>query len=526
MNGMAGTAIVRTVRTATAPALCGLLAGAAGLSVAHLLAQLTNANSSPVVAVGGAVIDATPTPLKEFAIRTFGTHDKLVLMSGIVSVLAILTMAIGILAKRQFRYGVLAVALLGVVAVAAALSRPTARGSYAIPTIVGLLVAVGLLWLLQRPLRHASSDQVQAPPETRTIFVEGSRRQFLITGLGVTAATAASLATGTAVAKSKSVESARRLVRLPKPSQPAPALPAGVNLDIAGISPFVTPNGDFYRVDTALVVPRVTPNSWRLKIEGMVDKPFTLSYNDILNMPLIERDITLTCVSNEVGGPYAGNARWLGVPLRALMDRAGVDPAADQLFCTSSDGFTTSTPIKLALDGRDAMVAIGMNGEPLPTQHGFPARLVVPGLYGFVSACKWLTSIKVTQYGQKRAYWTQRGWDIDAPILTQTRIDVPAGFATVKAGTVAIAGVCWAQHRGIRKVEVSIDGGEWQPATLASTPSIDTWRQWWFKWDATTGRHQIRARSTDATGQVQIDRRQSVFPRGATGIQEAIVNVS
>jgi DMSO/TMAO reductase YedYZ molybdopterin-dependent catalytic subunit len=209
-----------------------------------------------------------------------------------------------------------------------------------------------------------------------------------------------------------------------------------------------------------------------------------------------------------------------------LVDRAGVHGEADQFLSTSVDGFTTSTPIKVALDGRDAMIAVGMNGEPLPTQHGFPARLVVPGLYGYVSACKWITSIKATTYAQKKAYWTQRGWDINGPILTQTRIDVPSSLAAVSPGTVAVAGVCWAQHRGIERVEVSIDGGEWKPAALAATPGIDTWRQWWYRWDAKAGRHQIRARSTDATGAVQTDQRQSPFPRGATGIHEVIVNVS
>jgi DMSO/TMAO reductase YedYZ molybdopterin-dependent catalytic subunit len=346
-----------------------------------------------------------------------------------------------------------------------------------------------------------------------------------MTSLGVGAATAVALGAGTLVSEAKSTASARSKIRLPAPSARAKPLPAGTDLAIRGLSSFTTPNGDFYRVDTALVLPQINPESWHLKIDGMVHRPITLSYQDLLAMPLVERDITLTCVSNEVGGPYAGNARWLGVPLGALMDRAGVGSGADQLFCTATDGFTTSTPLSIALDGRDAMVAVGMNGVPLPVAHGFPARLIVPGLYGYVSACKWLRSIAVTTYASKKAYWTRRGWDINGPILTETRIDVPQSFATVAPGPVAVAGVAWAQHRGIDAVEVSADGGAWKPATLASTPGVDTWRQWWYRWDATPGSHQLRARATDGDGAVQTDRRQALFPRGATGIQEVVVNV-
>lgn len=525
---MSSPLLIRIARRSL-PALSGLLAGAAGLSTAHLIAQFFDPNSSPVFAVGGAAIDATPTPLKEFAIRQFGTNDKHVLLAGIVVVLAALTMAVGVLAARRFELGVAAVVALGAVAVTAALNRPTATAAYAVPTAIGLVIAVGLLRLLLLPLmtaRRAPSDPAPAAdPTHRTILVEGSRRQFLVTGVGVGAATVVALGAGQAVAGARSTESARRRITLPGAAHRAQPLPAGLNPAIRGLTPFVTPNSSFYRVDTALSVPQLDPNSWRLKIEGMVDHPFSLSYSDILDMPLTERDITLTCVSNEVGGSYAGTARWLGVPLTTLMARAGLNPAAEQLFATASDGFTTSTPVKLALDGRDAMLVIGMNGEPLPTQHGFPARLIVPGLYGFVSACKWVTSIKATTYAADKSYWTKRKWATDAPIYTETRIDVPQSLATVPAGPVAVAGVAWAQRRGITKVEVSVDGGDWKPATLAPAAGVDTWRQWWFRWDATTGSHQLRARATDATGAVQTAARQSTFPRGATGIQEVVVTV-
>ena len=529
---MAAPKLLSALRSAVLPALSGLLAGAAGLALAQLIAQFVDTNSSPVIAVGGAAIDATPTPLKEFAIRNFGTNDKHVLLGGIVVVLALFTMAIGAVAARRFFAGVTLVVLLGIVAVVAELRRPNATVAFPVPTIIGLAASVGLLWLLlrARPQRSAArtvlttnSVPVRQAPSSR---VHGSRREFLFTSVGVGATAAVALSAGNRISASNSSSAARSKVKLPSPADPAKPLPAGVDLAIPGLSPFVTSNKAFYRVDTALVTPQVNPDHWKLRVDGMVGTPFTLTYQDLLSMPMIERDITLTCVSNEVGGPYVSTARWLGVPLKALMDKAGLDPAADQLFSTSTDGFTTSTPTAVALDGRDAMIAVGMNGEPLPLAHGFPARMIVPGLYGYVSGCKWLTAITATTYARKKAYWTQRNWDVNGPIYTETRIDVPVSLSAVKAGSVAVAGVAWAQHRGVDMVEVSIDGGAWKPATLATTPGIDTWRQWWFRWDATPGSHQLRARATDGTGHIQTDKRQGTFPRGATGIQETVVIVS
>jgi DMSO/TMAO reductase YedYZ molybdopterin-dependent catalytic subunit len=533
---MSVTALLRSVRRAWLPALSGLLAGAAGLSLAQLIAQFIEPNSSPVIAVGGGAIDATPTPLKEYAVRNFGTNDKLVLLTGILAVLALLTMAIGIAAARRFIAGIVPVVALGVVAVTAELRRPNATAAYPIPTLIGLACTLGVLYLLIRFRPHsaepapqsssADAAPVSGAPDGPGGITLGSRRRFLITGAGVAAAASVALATSNLVTSSKSAAAARKKIRLPKAADPASPLPEDVDLKVPGLSSFVTPNAKFYRVDTALSTPQVNPVTWKLKINGMVDKPVTLSYDEILSMPLLERDITITCVSNEIGGPYVGTARWLGIPLKTLMDRAGVNPGADQLFATAADGFTTSTPTKIALDGRDAMVAVGMNGEPLPIAHGFPARMIVPGLYGYVSGCKWLTSITAATYAGKKAYWTQRKWDINGPIYTESRIDVPASFAQVKAGIVPIAGVAWAQHRGVDKVEISIDGGAWQSTTLAATPGVDTWRQWWFKWEAKPGSHQIRVRATDSSGEPQTDRRQGTFPRGATGIQEALVTVS
>jgi DMSO/TMAO reductase YedYZ molybdopterin-dependent catalytic subunit len=512
------------VRDGVARSVTGLLAAVAGLSTAHLIAQFFAPNSSPVIAVGGAAIDAAPTPLKEWAIREFGTNDKLILLSGIAFVLALLAIAIGVLACRNFRIGAAAMTVLGVVAGTAALNRPTADASYAIPSVVGLLVALAVLWRLARP--PGATSMTASHGRARRVRVEGSRREFLITGVGVGAVSAIAFAAGTQVARSKSIQAARRAVRLPQAADVGPTQPPGADPAIPGLTSFVTSNRDFYRVDTALIVPQVNPSSWQLTVEGMVSNPFSVSYSELLAMRMIERDITLTCVSNEVGGQYAGNARWLGVPLKAFLARANVDPAADQLLCRSTDGFTSSVSRALALDGRDAMIAVGMNGEPLPSQHGFPARLVIPGLYGYVSACKWLTSIKATTFADHEAYWTQRGWAAQAPILTSTRIDVPREGRAVSAGRVAIAGVAWAQHRGIAKVEVQIDDGPWQQANLAPTPSIDTWRQWWLAWEATEGHHQIRARATDRAGELQTADEAPPFPSGATGWDQRTISVN
>jgi DMSO/TMAO reductase YedYZ molybdopterin-dependent catalytic subunit len=309
---------------------------------------------------------------------------------------------------------------------------------------------------------------------------------------------------------------ARRALGLPAPMSPAPALPAGVQVE--GVSPFTTPLDKFYRVDISLVTPRIDASTWSLRIDGMVDNPVTLSYDELLALPLIERDITLTCVSNEVGGPYVSTGRWLGVPFAEIIRRVRVRPGVDQVFSYSSDsGFTCSTPYAAVSDGRDAMVVVGLNGEVLPDPRGFPARMLVPGLFGFVSATKWLERIEFTTYAERTAYWTERDWATDAPILTQSRIEVPKSLATLPKDRPVIAGVAWAQHRGIAKVEIRIDEGEWQEASLAADGGIDLWRQWSFRYDGPAGLHSAQVRATDLTGATQPEQRTKVFPRGATG---------
>jgi DMSO/TMAO reductase YedYZ molybdopterin-dependent catalytic subunit len=316
-------------------------------------------------------------------------------------------------------------------------------------------------------------------------------------------------------------------VVLPRPARAAPRVPAAADLGIDGLSPFVTPNGDFYRIDVNLIVPQVTAEGWTLTIKGLVDAEVELTYGELLAMPLVEEDITLACVSNEVGGRLVGNARWLGTPLLPLLERAGIDGNADQIVARAVDGFTVGFPVESLRDGRAALLAVGMNGEPLPIRHGFPARLVVAGLYGYVSATKWLSEIELTRFDAFDPYWIQRGWAVEAPIKTQARIDTPRGLAKVSGSTIPVAGVAWAQTRGIAKVEVRIDDGEWNECELSEEVSANTWRQWLYRWEgAAPGRHQLTVRATDATGEIQPEQRVPPFPDGATGWHSIAVNVT
>ncbi len=351
------------------------------------------------------------------------------------------------------------------------------------------------------------------------------RRHFLVVS-GAAAGTAAAAGLGgRLLAERFSVTAARASLRLPRAAAPALPLPAGADLHIPGLAPFITPNGAFYRVDTAIVLPQVAPASWQLRIHGMVSRQISVSFAELIRRPLLEDYITLCCVSNPVAGPYIGTALWLGASLASLLRQAGIRGGADQLLCTSADGFTSGVPVQAVMDGRDALLAVAMNDAALPVAHGFPVRMVVPGLYGYVSACKWITGIEVTTYAAATAYWAQRGWDAQAPVKTESRIDVPGG-SPVPAGPVTVAGVAWAQHKGIDAVEVRIDRGAWQQARLAAVPGIDTWRQWVADWDAVPGRHLIQARATDRTGYTQTPAQAPPEPNGATGYPAVTVTVS
>ncbi|MFE3413157.1 sulfite oxidase [Streptomyces mirabilis] len=520
-------------------ALSGALAGFAALAVAELVAAAVRPQSSPVIAVGGASIDATPASVKDWAIRHFGTDDKLVLQLGILAVLAVLALVLGALAVRFRRVGAAGVLLFGVIGAAAAVSRPDSSSfTDALPSVTGAVAGALLLYVLvgrlTAPARvKAAQSGTGSEEATGSACAGWDRRGFVLAAASAAAASAAVGAVGRSLNAShgKDAIASRNNVVLPNPGSPAQPVPKRAGLRIDGISSFITPNKDFYRVDTALVVPKVDATAWRLRIHGKgVRRPASYSFDDLLQRELIERDITLTCVSNEVGGPYVGNARWTGVRLADLLAECGVKPPseggrADQLVSRSVDGMTIGSPVEDLMDGRDAMLALGMNGEPLPFAHGFPVRMVVPGLYGFVSACKWIEDIELTTFDSYDPYWVKRGWARKAPIKTESRIDTPKPFARPKAGTVMVAGVAWAQHRGIGKVEVRIDDGPWQEADLAAEDTRDTWRQWSFPWKATKGGHTLTVRATDRTGTVQTDQRARTIPDGASGWHSVVVTV-
>ncbi|MDX5573693.1 MULTISPECIES: molybdopterin-dependent oxidoreductase [unclassified Streptomyces] len=537
---------VRITRTAltrgTLAALSGLLAGFASLAFAELVSAAVRPEASPVTAVGGAAIDRTPAGVKDWAIRTFGEDDKLVLQLGIVATLALLALAVGLLALRHRRTGAAAVLLFGVVGTAAAVSRPDSTGlADGLPSLLGAVVGAVLLYVLTGrltvPHRTAGQDeqreQDNGQDNEQADEAGWDRRGFLVAATAAAAASTAAGAIGRTLngRSSRDAVASRASVKLPAPASPAKPTPAGARLRIPGISPFTTPNDTFYRVDTALVVPKVDANSWRLRIHGKgVRQDLELTYQDLLNRPLIEREITLTCVSNEVGGPYVGHARWIGVRLADLLKEAGVKPPsrggpADQIVARSVDGMTLGTPVEDVMDGRDAMLAVGMNGEPLPFVHGFPVRMLVPGLYGYVSACKWIEDIELTTFDAYDPYWVKREWARKAPIKTQSRIDTPKPFGRPEAGTVMVAGVAWAQHRGIEKVEIRVDEGPWRPAQLAEQDTVDTWRQWSYPWQATPGGHTLTVRATDRTGEVQTERRTKTVPDGASGRHSVVVTV-
>ena len=502
-------ALHRTVRPFTA----GILAALAGTAAGHLVAALLVPASSPVLAVGTAVINLTPTPVKVWAVRELGSADKPVLIGSVLAGTLLLAGVAGVLASRRFAVG--AILLLGLVAAAGAcaLVQPAAGAVDAVPALVTALVGLGVLSYLLR-------DNVSrvASPDRAT-----SRRGFLV-GAGVVAGAAVVLAgTGQWIIRTRNRISD---LALPTPARRLPALPPGLEEKYDGISTFVTPRTDFYRVDTNLTVPVVDADSWSLTVDGDVSRTVQLSFDELTRMDVVERDITMTCVSNEVGGNLVGSARWLGVPLKDVLDRAGIGSGADQVLSTAVDGFTISTPLEAVLDGRSALVAFGMNGEPLPREHGFPVRLVTAGLYGFVGSTKWLERLTLTTYAAREAYWTKRKWATDAPIKLSSRVDTPRPLSTVEPGRRAIGGVAWAQPDGVAKVEVRLDGGEWREARLGPSAGAEYWRQWYLPWDATPGSHQVAVRATNRSGETQVADRATPFPAGSSGIQEVVVNVA
>ncbi|GAA4997706.1 sulfite oxidase [Yinghuangia aomiensis] len=515
----------RLLRTHGAAALNGLVAGGLAVAAAEFTAAFVRREAAPLVTVGQSVIDRTPRGLKEWAIRQFGTDDKLVLRIGVGVLLAVFAAVIGVVARRWLWAGLLGVGILGVVTVAAALSRPAEKDTDVVPALVGAAVGAVALVMLTRPgvvfgrrteTAPADGESEAAATPTVPVVATGPRRRTLVggaIGAGVVLAGVGRWLQDVRFDVSKS----RSRVVLPPPAAPAPKPPASTELGIPDLSTHITPNRDFYRIDTALVVPEIRAEDWKLRIHGKVDREIEIDFAQLTARPTIERDITLCCVSNDVGGPYIGTARWQGIPLADLLREAGVHPDADQLVSRSSDGMTIGTPTAVVMDGRDAMLAVGMNGEPLPIVHGFPVRMVVPGLYGYVSACKWIVEIEATTFADYDAYWVPRGWAAQGPVKTESRIDTPRNMAKVPRGRIPVAGVAWAQHKGIAAVEVQIDDEPWQQAELAAEDTVDTWRQFVWYWDAKPGPHRIRIRATDKTGYVQTDEEVGVGPDGATG---------
>ncbi|GAB2594460.1 molybdopterin-dependent oxidoreductase [Microlunatus antarcticus] len=500
-------------------AASGVVAAGVAVGVGHLVASFVNPTASPVIAVGSALIDAAPTPAKTFAVRLLGNYDKPVLIGAVGVALLVFAAVLGLVAWSHRRVALVGIALLGVVGAGTAVYRGDLLD--AVPSLVaGAAGVAALLLLVARSARSAPTSataSTTATTTTGTTTGTGGRRGFLA-ALGLTALVAA-LAGGGGVVVGR-VRSAGALARrgtgLPAPTSPAPPLPAGAQ--IPGMTPFTTPVDSFYRVDISLVTPQIDASSWSLTIDGMVDSPLTLTYDELLAMPLIERDITLTCVSNEVGGSYVSSGRWLGVPFSAILEKVGVQAGADQVYSYSLDsGYTASTPLQAVSDGRDAMIAVGLDGQPLADARGYPARMIVPGLFGFVANTKWLERIEFTTYAKRTAYWTERKWATDGPILTQSRIDLPKSLSTIPKDKPVIAGVAWAQHRGITKVEVKIDDGPWQEADLAVDAGLDLWRQWSLPFTGDAGLHSATVRATDATGETQPEARTKVFPDGARG---------
>lgn len=491
--------------------LAGVVAVAVALAVTELIVGIIGRGQSVIVSIGNWVIGISPEPLVKWAIRTFGTNDKLVLVVSILATVFILGALVGIVATRRTVLAAAAFVGPGILGWVIVTTDPVADLPSA-AVAVGLGVFAGLAALVVLARRRAAA------------ITDDSRRSFL-TAVGVTAAFAGVAGlVGRGLVNGIASASERDEISLPTLPETPVVIPAGAQVE--GAVPVITPNADFYLIDTALRPPPINLATWKLTIKGMVDQEVTLTYDDLSALATTERIVTLSCVSNSVGGPLVGTAKWLGVPLRDVLDMAGVQEGATQIVGRAVDDFTVGFPTDAAYDGRDALIAIGMNDEPLPVDHGYPARLVVAGLYGYVSATKWLSEIELTTWEGFDAYWIPRNWAKEGPIKTQSRIDSPRPNANLEAGSRRIAGVAWAPNTGIAAVEISIDDGEWQSAELGEPLSNNAWRQWYVDWDAPIGRHSIAVRATDNSGYTQTAELKSPQPDGATGQHTIAVNVA
>ncbi|HEX3792669.1 MAG TPA: molybdopterin-dependent oxidoreductase [Pseudonocardiaceae bacterium] len=506
-----------------AAALVGVLGIAAALAIGQLVAAPFGSGASPYLAVGDVFVNHVSAPLKEFAVRNFGTDDKKVLLGSMGAVLLIFGAVAGLVSRRRPQPGMVFATVLGVIGVVAVLARPDVSGFGVIAPVASLLGGVAVFaWLHRRAM-----DWLHTSPSAGALVYATSRRRFLSGSAGIAIGAGIAGYGGNLLVERTSAAQSRAAVGPLTASVRAPAIPAGADFASTGTPSYLTDNGDFYRIDTELTVPQVTTQDWSLRIHGMVDRELNFSYPDIHNRPLVEQLVTLTCVSNPVGGQYISTSRFIGVPLATLLAEAGVRPGADQLLSTSVDGWTAGTPIEMLTDPKvGALLAIGMNGQPLPTEHGFPARMVVPGLYGYVSATKWVTDMEVTTFSAKQGYWVPRGYSQQAPIKTEARIDTPGSFAKVKSGAVPVAGIAWAQTKGIAKVEVRVDGGRWATAQLSTQVSKNTWRMWRTYLTLRSGDHTVEARATDQTGYTQTAEVADEIPNGASGYPAIQFSVS
>ena len=522
---------MRTFRGAWS--LAGLAAGLAGLATSYFVAMAMTIRESPVVAVAELVIRLTPGWLAEYLIGLVGKLDKPLLLLGIFVVLGLVFAWAGRLARGSWWASTIVYAVLTAVGAVAVADQRGATTTDAVPVAVGFVTWLVTLSLLTEPLRRAelaARPEVAPEPaasgetETADLVAGGAdqppsdhgRRAFVIRAGLIAAAAVVLGAAGRVVGRGRrKVEETRRLLRLPQVTEPR--VPPAARVGLEGISPWMTGAGDFYLIHTAIVVPAIEPRDWSLRIHGKVDREITVSYSELVDMEFTEAWITLNCVSNPVGGPLIGNAWWSGVRLAEILEMAGPQAGADAVLQTSEDGWTCGTPLEALTDDRHAILAVAMNGSPLPIEHGFPVRTVVPGLYGYVSACKWVVDMEVTSFDEMSAYWTEKGWGERGPVKMSSRVDVPRSGAEVPAGEVQFGGVAWAQHTGIEGVEFSVDGADWTPGEIAALPTDDTWVQWRGVADVEQGDHVVRVRAIDKTGMVQTGVEADVLPDGATG---------
>lgn len=499
----------------------GLSSGIFAVSTTLLVGALGNSRSA-LDLVGSSFIDRTPPWLKELAIQTFGTNNKIALEVGMVAVLIIASGLLGLFSRKRLALLQIGIVIFGLLGAVSASEHVEASFISIIAPLCG--VAAGLLAARQLHSYLTTQRKLSRTPQQSRVPLGWDRRSFIRT----VGALGAFSGGGVLFARSREqaqVQQLQDLTQTPLPPLAKSDVPVIPVTNFHPTDPYITPNESFYRIDTALSFPKVDRAKWKLRIHGLVEREKYFSMDDLLALPQVERIITLCCVSNEVGGPLIGNAVWRGVLLKDVLESCGIKKNAEQVFSTSLDGWTSGFPVSAAMDGRDALIAIGMNGEPLPLMHGYPARLVVPGLYGYVSATKWLSEINITTWSEERGYWIPRGWSRDAPVKTHSRIDVPRQDESIPAGKFRLAGVAWAQHTGVEQVEIRIDRGAWQSCDLGVDLTDDAWRQWIFDWDATSGEHTIQVRSTDKSGYTQTEEVRRVDPDGATGWHTRTVTV-